>query len=53
ASTSTIALLLPLNGQAQVFASAIQKGFNDAKNGALNAAPQPAAQPANPPTAAD
>lgn len=43
ASTSTIALLLPLNGQAQVFANAIQKGFNDAKNGALNA---PAAQPA-------
>lgn len=46
ASTSTIALLLPLNGQAQVFASAIEKGFNDAKNGALNAEPQPAAQPA-------
>ncbi|ORM66080.1 penicillin-binding protein activator [Pantoea rwandensis] len=43
ASTSTIALLLPLNGQAQVFANAIQKGFNDAKNGVLNApAPQPA-----------
>ncbi|MCA1178771.1 MULTISPECIES: penicillin-binding protein activator [unclassified Pantoea] len=41
ASTSTIALLLPLNGQAQVFANAIQKGFNDAKNGVLNA-PQPA-----------
>ncbi|MBK0098113.1 penicillin-binding protein activator [Erwinia sp. S63] len=42
ASTSTIALLLPLNGQAQVFANAIQKGFNDAKNGVLNApAPQP------------
>ncbi|MDF7648187.1 penicillin-binding protein activator [Pantoea sp. Acro-805] len=43
ASTSTIALLLPVNGQAQVFANAIQKGFNDAKNGVLNA---PAAQPA-------
>ncbi|MBK0089379.1 penicillin-binding protein activator [Erwinia sp. S59] len=43
ASTSTIALLLPLNGQAQVFANAIQKGFNDAKNGVLTApAPQPA-----------
>lgn len=43
ASTSTIALLLPLNGQAQIFANAIQKGFNDAKNGVLNApAPQPA-----------
>ncbi len=38
ASTSTIALLLPLNGQAQVFASAIQKGFNDAKNGLMSAA---------------
>lgn len=46
ASTSTIALLLPLNGQAQVFAGAIEKGFNDAKNGALNAAPPPAAAPA-------
>lgn len=55
ASTSTIALLLPLNGQAQVFANAIQKGFNDAKNGVLTppsaapaatdtaSAPQPAA----------
>ncbi|MCU7366907.1 penicillin-binding protein activator [Pantoea sp. JZ29] len=40
ASTSTIALLLPLNGQAQMFASAIQKGFNDAKNGVIPAAPQ-------------
>ncbi|MGQ3905946.1 penicillin-binding protein activator [Mixta calida] len=39
ASTGKIALLLPLSGQAQVFASAIQKGFNDAKNGLLNAAP--------------
>ncbi|MCE0490054.1 penicillin-binding protein activator [Pantoea sp. Mb-10] len=39
ASTSTIALLLPLNGQAQVFANAIQKGFNDAKNGALTPPP--------------
>jgi len=43
ASTGKIALLLPLNGQAQVFASAIQKGFNDAKNGVLNA-PPPAAE---------
>lgn len=42
-STGKIALLLPLNGQAQVFASAIQKGFNDAKNGVLNA-PPPAAE---------
>lgn len=39
ASTGKIVLLLPLSGQAQVFASAIQKGFNDAKNGLLNAAP--------------
>ena len=47
ASTGKIALLLPLNGQAQVFASAIQKGFNDAKNGALNAPAQAASsQPA-------
>ena len=43
ASTSTIALLLPTSGQAQVFASAIQRGFNDAKNGVLNPAPPPAA----------
>jgi hypothetical protein len=50
ASTNTIALLLPLNGQAQVFANAIQKGFNDARNGVLNA-PAPQAAPA--PAAAD
>lgn len=49
ASTSTIALLLPLNGQAQIFANAIQKGFNDAKNGVLTA---PAAAPQPQPTAA-
>lgn len=30
---SGIALLLPLNGQAQVFANAIQLGFNAAKSG--------------------
>ncbi len=47
ASTSIIALLLPLNGQAQVFANAIQKGFNDAKNGISAPVAQPAAaQPA-------
>ncbi|CCP04395.1 hypothetical protein BN439_3369 [Erwinia amylovora Ea644] len=34
-STAKIALLLPLSGQAQVYANAIQKGFNDAKNGVL------------------
>ncbi|EJL86512.1 penicillin-binding protein activator [Pantoea sp. GM01] len=50
ASTDTIALLLPLNGQAQVFANAIQKGFTDARNGVLNA-PAPQAAPA--PAAAD
>lgn len=44
ASTSIIALLLPMNGQAQVFANAIQKGFTDAKNGvSAPAAAQPAA----------
>ncbi len=47
ASTSTIALLLPLNGQAQVFAGAIQKGFNDARNGVLNAAPAQSSTPEN------
>ncbi|MDN4628907.1 penicillin-binding protein activator [Erwinia sp. PsM31] len=41
-STGKIALLLPLSGQAQIFAKAIQKGFDDARNGALA---QPAAQP--------
>ena len=53
ASTGKIALLLPLSGQAQIFANAIQKGFNDAKNGVLaqsaaqpGAAPQVNAQPA-------
>lgn len=47
ASTSIIALLLPMNGQAQVFANAIQKGFTDAKNGVSASAAQPAAaQPA-------
>lgn len=33
ASTSNVALLLPMNGQAQVFANAIQAGFNAAKMG--------------------
>ncbi|CAO97966.1 penicillin-binding protein activator [Erwinia tasmaniensis] len=45
ASMGKIALLLPLSGQAQVFANAIQKGFNDAKNGVLaqsTVAPSPA-----------
>lgn len=32
-SLSNIALLLPAEGQAKVFASAIEKGFNDARNG--------------------
>ncbi|MBD9553305.1 penicillin-binding protein activator [Pantoea sp. PNT01] len=48
ASTSIIALLLPLNGQAQVFANAIQKGFNDAKNGVSAPVAQPAAATAQP-----
>ncbi|KFX19993.1 penicillin-binding protein activator [Pectobacterium betavasculorum] len=34
-SVNSIALLLPLNGQAQVFANAIQQGFNAAKNGQI------------------
>lgn len=45
ASTGKIALFLPMNGQAQIFANAIQKGFNDAKNGVLSVAPQPEATP--------
>lgn len=50
ASTSKIALLLPLNGQAKVFADAIQQGFEAAKNGGSMPAPQPqAAQPASAP----
>lgn len=51
ASTGKIALLLPLNGQAKVFANAIQKGFDDARNGTLNAAqPAPATAPQAPTT---
>ncbi|SFN04750.1 hypothetical protein SAMN05216516_10281 [Izhakiella capsodis] len=36
ASTAKIALLLPLSGQAQIFANAIQKGFDEARNGTLS-----------------
>ncbi|MEG2828163.1 MAG: penicillin-binding protein activator [Edwardsiella sp. (in: enterobacteria)] len=45
ASTASIALLLPLNGQAKVFSDAIEAGFNAAKNGAFsqNSAPTAAA----------
>ena len=43
ASVNKIALLLPLNGQAQVFAKTIQQGFNDARNGVL---PQAVSTPA-------
>ncbi len=46
-SVGKIALLLPLNGQAQIFANAIQKGFDDARNGVLTATAQPAAQATN------
>ncbi|WET41166.1 penicillin-binding protein activator [Citrobacter enshiensis] len=47
ASTSKIALLLPLNGQAAVFGRTIQKGFEAAKNmGTQPVASQPAATPA-------
>lgn len=51
ASTSKIALLLPLNGQAAVFGRAIQQGFEAAKNGTTavsgSAVPTRAAQAAN------
>ena len=51
ASTSKIALLLPLNGQAAVFGRAIQQGFEAAKKGATavsgSAVPAQAAQAAN------
>ncbi|MGB8665346.1 MAG: penicillin-binding protein activator [Serratia inhibens] len=51
ASTSKIALLLPMNGQAKVFADALQQGFEAAKNGM--AAPvqvqQQQSEPANNP----
>lgn len=51
ASTSKIALLLPLNGQAAVFSRAIQQGFEAAKNGTTtvsgSAVPDQAAQAAN------
>lgn len=47
ASTASIALLLPLNGQAKVFSDAIEAGFNAAKNGAFtpNSAPAATATP--------
>lgn len=51
ASTSKIALLLPLNSQAAVFGRAIQQGFEAAKNGTTavtgSAVPAQAAQAAN------
>ena len=51
ASTSKIALLLPLNGQAAVFGRAIQQGLEAAKNGTTavsgSAVPTQAAQAAN------
>ncbi|WHP80800.1 penicillin-binding protein activator [Edwardsiella anguillarum] len=43
ASTASIALLLPLNGQAKVFSDAIEAGFNAAKNGAFTPNSAPAA----------
>ncbi|AHG19739.2 penicillin-binding protein [Chania multitudinisentens RB-25] len=49
ASTSHIALLLPLNGQAKVFADAIQQGFTAAQNGlVLNTPVQPPPPTNNP-----
>jgi len=51
ASTSKIALLLPLNGQAAVFGRTIQQGFEAAKNGITavtgSAVPMQSAQAAN------
>ncbi|KKY86446.1 penicillin-binding protein [Enterobacter cloacae] len=51
ASTSKIALLLPLNGQAAVFGRTIQQGFEAAKNGTTavtgSAVPAQTAQAAN------
>ena len=51
ASTSKIALLLPLNGQAAVFGRTIQQGFEAAKNGTTavsgSAVPVQGAQAAN------
>ncbi len=51
ASTSKIALLLPLNGQAAVFGRTIQQGFEAAKNGTTpvtgSAVPQQTAQAAS------
>ncbi|AGO57093.1 penicillin-binding protein activator LpoA [Serratia plymuthica 4Rx13] len=52
ASTSKIALLLPLNGQAKVFADAIQQGFEAAKNGVAAPAQVQQQQPANNPVQA-
>ncbi|MEM6160217.1 penicillin-binding protein activator [Erwinia sp. P6884] len=46
-STGKIALLLPLNGQAKVFANAIEKGFNDARNGVLAQSAAPMQAPEN------
>ncbi|WP_431224888.1 penicillin-binding protein activator [Serratia sp. L9] len=49
ASTSHIALLLPLNGQAKVFADAIQQGFAAAQSGITLTAPvQPTLPTSNP-----
>jgi hypothetical protein len=45
AATSGIALLLPMNGQAKVFADAIQQGFAAAQSGITLAAPIQPSQP--------
>ncbi|WKV48714.1 penicillin-binding protein activator [Dickeya fangzhongdai] len=53
AGSNAIALLLPLNGQAQVFANAIQQGFSAARSGqATLAMPPQVAQSAAPAEAA-
>jgi len=50
ASTTTIALLLPLSGQAKVYGNAIQQGFQAANSGTDSTPATPAA-PATPPAA--
>ncbi|WP_260861724.1 penicillin-binding protein activator [Citrobacter sp. Marseille-Q6884] len=50
ASTSKIALLLPLNGQAAVFGRTIQQGFEAAKNMGTQPVAAPAVTPAVAPT---
>ncbi|GAA0479858.1 MULTISPECIES: penicillin-binding protein activator [Tatumella] len=52
ASTNTIALLLPLSGPAAVFSQAIEKGFDDARNGVISQVTASAVVPSSTPAAA-